>query len=115
MPGIFSMLFGNNNQIKMYNSDEFLTAINNDKDAIIIDVRTKEEYQSVHIPKAKLIDIYSPNFVKEISKLNKDKNYYVYCRSGARSMNAATEMVKLGFKNINNLKGGISRWNGPTE
>ena len=115
MPGIFSMLFGKNDKIKMCNSSELVTALQNDKDAVLIDVRTKEEYQSVHIPKAKLIDIYSPNFVKEISKLNKEKNYYLYCRSGARSMNAATEMIKLGFNNVTNLKGGIMSWDGPTE
>lgn len=115
MPGIFSMLFGKNDKIKMCNSSELVTALQNDKDAVLIDVRTKEEYQSVHILKAKLIDIYSPNFVKEISKLNKEKNYYLYCRSGARSMNAATEMIKLGFNNVTNLKGGIMSWDGPTE
>ncbi len=115
MPGIFSMLFGKNDKIKMLNSDEFLTALNNDKEAVLIDVRTNEEYQSQHIPKSRLIDIYSSDFVEVVSKLNKEKNYYIYCRSGVRSMNAANKMVKLGFKNVTNLKGGIKSWNGPTE
>jgi rhodanese-related sulfurtransferase len=41
-----------------------------------------------------------------------DKNYYIYCRSGARSSRACKIMGKAGFKNLYNLKGGILSWKG---
>ena len=115
MAGLFSKLFGSNTQIISLTPKEFWERYKNDKNAVLIDVRTKEEYNHIKIPKSKLIDIYSPNFVKEISKLKIDGSYYVYCQSGSRSKNAAIEMSKLGITKVFNLAGGISRWDGPTE
>ena len=48
----------------------------------------------------------------EIDKLDKDNNYYVYCRTGVRSANSCALMKELGFKNIFNLIGGIVEWKG---
>ena len=77
----------------------------------VLDVRTLEEYNTGHIENAVNIDFYSANFSKEVSKLNKDNNYLVYCRSGNRSMQAVSTMENLGFSKICNLEGGITKWN----
>jgi rhodanese-related sulfurtransferase len=58
------------------------------------------------------IDVNGNSFQSEIAKLDKSANYIVYCRSGARSMNASNYMVEQGFTNVYNLDGGIMRWNG---
>ena len=59
------------------------------------------------------LDFYNPqNFMLEIEKLDKDNNYYVYCRTGVRSANSCALMKELGFKNTFNLIGGIVEWKG---
>ena len=47
-----------------------------------------------------------------IQKLDKNKNYYVYCHSGIRSVQACQIMKSFGFENLYNLLGGISEWTG---
>lgn len=79
-------------------------------DAVIIDVRTPMEYKEGHIKNAKLIDIYDRDFASEIEKLDRNKTYYVYCRSGNRSSSAAGFMVSKGFTKVYNLNGGIGAW-----
>jgi len=84
---------------------EFLKA---DKDdAILLDVRTQEEFDSGHLEGAILIDYFESNFKNEINKLNKDNKYYVYCKVGGRSSKATKYMIKSGFKNVCNIEGGI--------
>ena len=84
-----------------------------DDNAVILDVRTEEEVEEGYIPNARNIDIYKgQEFIDEIEKLAKDKNYYIYCRSGARSAQACTIMDQKGFKNTYNLVGGFSEWQG---
>ena len=84
-----------------------------DKKGVIIDVRTLEEFEISRIPNSKNIDFYNPqNFMLEIEKLDKDNNYYIYCRTGVRSANSCALMKELGFKNTFNLVGGIVEWNG---
>ena len=84
-----------------------------EKNAVIIDVRTPEEFDISRIPNSINIDFYNPqNFMKEIEKLDKDIPLYVYCRTGIRSSNSCQLMIELGFKSVYNLLGGIVEWNG---
>ncbi len=83
---------------------------NNNKNFIIIDVRTPEEYQSGHISKARLLNFYSDSFKKKLNKLNKQKKYFIYCRSGNRSGQALRMMKKMKFKEVYELNGGINNW-----
>ena len=63
-----------------------------------------------HIPRAKLYNLYDKEFLKKISKLDKNKTYLVYCRSGHRSSIAVEKMKKLGFKKLYNMLGGFIQW-----
>ncbi len=56
------------------------------------------------------IDWESGNFKNEIAKLDKNKPYGVYCRSGHRSGNAMKAMKEMGFKHVYNLFGGMKAW-----
>lgn len=86
-----------------------------DKDAVILDVRTPQEYNEGHIPNAVNIDIYmGKDFLDAIKALDPSKNYYVYCKSGGRSGQACTLMQQLGYNNSYNLLGGYSKWKGET-
>ena len=89
--------------------------LENDLDALILDVRTPEEFETSRIPKSINIDFYNPEiFMQEIGKLDKDKSYYIYCRTGVRSANSCHLMKELGFAKTYNLIGGIVDWKGET-
>lgn len=90
---------------------EFSQKLKEDSNGILLDIRTPQEYKQGHIPNSTLIDIYNPSFINEIQKLDRVKNYYLYCRSGSRSYQAGQIMKKLGFKNVYNLRSGILDWN----
>ena len=79
-------------------------------DFIIIDVRTPEEFADGHIENAVNIDFRSETFESEIGKLDRDKTYLIYCRSGNRSRGALSVMVELGFRAVYHLSGGINGW-----
>jgi rhodanese-related sulfurtransferase len=87
--------------------------LKNDANAVILDVRTEDEFSEGIIPGAINIDIYKgQGFIYAIEDLDKSKNYYVYCRSGGRSGQACSIMSELGFGNAYNLLGGIMNWEG---
>jgi len=93
--------------------DQWKTQLENDNKALVLDVRTEDEAAEGIIPNAKIIDIYKgQGFIEEVKELDKTKNYYVYCRSGARSAQACAVMNQLGFKNAFNLVGGFTEWRG---
>ncbi|KGN99022.1 hypothetical protein HQ36_00650 [Porphyromonas gingivicanis] len=98
------------NGIKSLTPQEYKQAIQNDPSAIVLDVRQPQEYKMGHIKGAILINVLDePLFEQEIKKLDKNKTYYLYCRSGKRSNKAALKMQKMGFK-VWELKGGIKSW-----
>lgn len=76
----------------------------------VIDVRTQEEYDDGHVEGAILINLYSSDFKDKIAALDKDGKYLVYCRSGVRSLKAASYMNDAGIKNVLHLSGGIIAW-----
>lgn len=78
--------------------------IKNDK-AILVDVRTSEEYKTGHLKNSKNIDFKSGNFTNEINKLDKSKPIYLYCRSGNRSGKALDTLQSLGFQVYHNIGG----------
>ena len=77
---------------------------------VIIDIRTPQEYDSERIKGAINIDFYSDSFEEEINKLDKDKKYLFYCRSGSRSSSALPLFEELGFREVYELQGGIQSW-----
>lgn len=92
-------------------SSEFQEKLNNNPNAIVLDVRTPDEFQSGKLPEAVNINIMDHNFLNNISGLDRSKTYFVYCRSGARSGQACAVMASQGYEVIN-LAGGIINWNG---
>jgi rhodanese-related sulfurtransferase len=77
---------------------------------LLIDVRTPGEFRSGHIPGALSIDINGPDFAGEVAKLPKDKQVFVYCRSGRRSQASVAVFFQAGFENVANLTHGIGDW-----
>jgi len=92
--------------------EEWEELIATDKDAIILDVRAPHECQDGVIGDPVMLDIQNPQvFMDGIEKFDKKKNYYVYCRSGVRSVRACQILESIGIKNTFNLLGGILEWN----
>jgi len=93
--------------------EDWVSQLEADENSVILDVRTENEYNEGIISEAINIDINTGQFfINELETLDKTKNYYVYCRSGARSAKACEIMNELGFENAYNLVGGIIAWNG---
>ncbi|RZJ69741.1 rhodanese-like domain-containing protein [Flavobacterium sp.] len=89
--------------------------LQNDPNAVILDVRTEDEWNDGIIPGAINIDIYKgQGFIYEVDQLDKNKNYFVYCKAGGRSAQACAIMNQLGFPTTYNLVGGFSQWQGAT-
>ena len=94
-------------------SKDFELKLKNNLDSILLDVRTRDEYDESHIPNSILLDIRNPQeFMDGIQNLDKTKSYYVYCHSGVRSVQACQIMSSFGFESLFNLLGGISEWTG---
>ena len=73
----------------------------------LIDVRTNDEFNINRLTKAINIDFYDSIFLRRFEKFNKEDNILLYCRSGRRSLLGAEILVKNGYKNIYDLKGGV--------
>lgn len=83
------------------------------KNAVILDVRTTEEYRSGYIGTAINYNVLdSLAFVNTISTLDKNKKYLLYCKSGRRSGKALVMMKNMGFKKAYHLQGGVTDWKG---
>lgn len=77
----------------------------------IIDVRTVEEFQEGHIEGALQYDYYeTESFEAALAALDKEKTYFIYCRSGGRSGTTLDMMQQMGFKKVYNLDGGMLAW-----
>ncbi len=91
---------------------EFAEKIKDLPNALIIDVRTPDEFSGGHLQNAQNIDISGNDFDKQIETLDKSKPVFVYCLSGGRSASAASTMRGAGFKEVYELDGGIMKWRG---
>ena len=78
--------------------------------AVLVDVRRPDEFAGGHLPGAVNIEVTAPDFGQRVAALDKTKPTYVYCRSGARSANAAGQLTTTGFTQVANLLGGVLDW-----
>lgn len=82
--------------------------LDRESDIVILDVRTEEEYNEKHIPKAINIPLSKVfDIVKQVYK--KDTKIFIYCRSGVRSRVATSQLALMGFSNVFDF-GGILSW-----
>lgn len=86
---------------------DFLSKFSQTENAVLIDVRTPDEFNGGHIDKAINIDVSNPEFKNKILKLDKSLAYFLYCLSGSRSSMALQIMKNIGIYNIYDLYGGI--------
>ena len=98
------------NSVKVLTAEEFAAAVKADKNAVVLDVRRPDEFAAGHIEGAVLLNFLDTvSFNAGVEKLDKSKTYYIYCRSGRRSNNAAVILQKKGFT-VFDLGGGFLSW-----
>ncbi|MBI2102772.1 rhodanese-like domain-containing protein [Candidatus Woesearchaeota archaeon] len=86
-------------------AEEAKDRIKNNRNIVILDVRTPEEFEEEHLPHAVNINIYADDFEERISRLERTKTYLVHCKSGGRSRAAVELMLELGFTDVTNVVG----------
>lgn len=91
--------------------DEAVRMMNHD-DAAVLDVREEGEYAEGHIINS--IHIPLPLLENRTAELQeyKDRPLLVYCRTGNRSAQAASTLMKQGFNGVKKLSGGMIAWQG---
>ena len=97
------------NTYEQITAEQAKTIMDTEKDYIIIDARTEEEFSEGHIENAILIPEYEIKDRAEKELPDKEQLILVYCRSGRRSKIASEELVKLGYTNVKEF-GGIIDW-----
>ncbi len=89
---------------------EFKKSFESTSDATLIDVRTVSEIAGGKIKGAMEMDFFATDFNQKLLSLDRNKSYFIYCRSGNRSGQACGMMSEAGFKNLFNLAGGMIAW-----
>ena len=95
------------------NINQGVADYHNTPGAILLDVRTPQEYREGHIPDSKNIPLQAIDKVADLAE-NKDTVLYVYCYSGARSRQAVSHLQYMGYTNVQNI-GGIAAYSGKVE
>ena len=75
---------------------------------LILDVRSRQEYASGHVPGAKLFPLQEIR--KHLSEIPANTTVFVICQSGGRSSSASSLLAQNGINNVNNVAGGTSAW-----
>jgi rhodanese-related sulfurtransferase len=81
-----------------------------EKDTVVLDVRTPDEFAAGHVPGAVNLDIHDPQFNDKVATLDKSKTYLVHCAKGYRSGIASTKMAAMGFPSLFDFHGGFTAW-----
>ncbi len=92
--------------------DEGIELYKNTKDAVLLDVRTQQEYLEGRVPGSWNIPLQEIGKVEKL--VDKAVPLFVYCLSGARSRMAAAQLQQMGYASVTNL-GGISSYRGKVE
>ena len=79
-------------------------------DFVVLDVRTPEDYEEGHIENAYLLNIKSKDFGDELERMDKNRKYFVYCKTGRKSRKAVELMKERGYKEAHNIVGGMDKW-----
>ena len=99
--------------MKQPDINEWVEKYRGTSDAVLLDVRTKEEFDEGHIPDSINLSV---QYISKAEELIKEKGtaLFVYCRSGRRSGNATVFLKRMGYTNVVNI-GGILDYTGEIE
>jgi rhodanese-related sulfurtransferase len=90
-------------------ADELAMDIPHDDNLVIVDVRKENEFAEGHIKDAINLPLNDMTDVAQIAQLEENKNIYIHCGSGYRSLIAASILKKQGYNNLRNVAGGWAK------
>ncbi|PKN43629.1 MAG: rhodanese-like domain-containing protein [Deltaproteobacteria bacterium HGW-Deltaproteobacteria-18] len=107
LPGIAA---ANEHLLPPLEAQKFIADNRDNPKFVIIDLRSKNEFDSGHIEGARLIPYYATNFKRIISQLERDSKILFYCQKGRQSPLARRDLEKLRFTDMYILDGGFDEW-----
>ncbi|MEA2034640.1 MAG: rhodanese-like domain-containing protein [Euryarchaeota archaeon] len=99
-----------NRDISSYEASFIINKNQKEPNFVILDLRTQKEYLMGFIPRAINVDYQDMNFEYNLDKLDRDKTYLIYCKTGIKSMLVRHIMDEMNFTSVYNLQGGIDAW-----
>ena len=99
--------------LKQPDINEGVLEYRNTDGAVLLDVRTPQEYREGHIPGSKNVPLQTIDKISSVAD-NKNIPLFVYCYSGGRSRQAASMLQHMGYNNVQNI-GGITAYSGKVE
>ncbi len=90
--------------------DKFREEFLKHDDAVLVDVRTEEEVRMDSLEGAVHLDYLAESFLDRLEVWDRDRTYFLYCRTGRRSVRAGVLMRNWGFARVKNLDGGLVAW-----
>jgi len=109
--GVYTFSNSQNTIVNNLSAIDFDKKIKKSKSKQVIDVRTIGEFNGSHLINAINFNISDQNFANNINSLDKNKEVFLYCLTGARSAYAGKYLISNGFKKVYNLEKGIIEWN----
>ncbi len=97
-------------QITNLDPDDFRQRLQETEGGILVDVRTVSEVLEYTLPGSYHIDYLGGDFLDQLEVMDRNITYFIYCRTGRRSMRTGVLMHNWGFKNLINLEGGLAAW-----
>jgi len=88
----------------------FLKANKDNKDVVLLDLRTPGEYAEEHIQGSILAGYFSNDFNDKLSEMDRNKDYILYCKAGRVCQKVIKQMKSMGFKEAHKIEGGIKEW-----
>ena len=97
-------------QLRNLDPDAFKSAMAEEPDQVILDVRTEEEVAEGTLAGAINIDYLGDQLLDQLDQLDRDETYFIICRTGRRSVRTGILMRNWGFPKVVNLDGGLTAW-----
>jgi rhodanese-related sulfurtransferase len=90
--------------------EDALKLMEENSEIIIVDIRPHVDFKREHVPRAQNLDYDGHHFQEKVEKLDKNKNYIIYCKSGVRGEYFMGKMRESGFSEVYNILGGFVAW-----
>lgn len=98
-------------QYELLSVMDFTAKIQKEENLQLLDVRTPREWQGGVLEGAIQLNMYDQDFYEKVGEMvDKTRPVYVYCQGGVRSKEVSGQLIKMGFSNVYELKGGYASW-----
>ncbi|HOI71965.1 MAG TPA: rhodanese-like domain-containing protein [Methanobacterium sp.] len=97
-------------RFELVTPQDALKLMDENSEIVIIDIRPEDDYRKDHIPGAQNLDYDGHDFQRKVERLDRNKKYLIYCKSGVRSEYFMMKMKESGFNDVYAILGGYVAW-----